>query len=266
VKIRQEKYPLIDYGTRHRVMNEEMFRIALYTKLATSKHKGDQEFFPEYRQFIEYVANTREIKTYLIAKTVSDYLFKHSEPLMTKLWEYIPDIPDQHGAILWQDWTFFFRKFDDDGQCVILYMTLIGDKAEIGAVIKDRGDKGYVRGTPPEQSKAAAVGFTMCTLVLPFLTFAECETKVINAETGHRAKVNNEKYVTDIKSNVEIVDSNWFTTIIHSNGFNVSGHFRLQPIGHGRNERRLIWIKDFEKHGYTRRARVEVQKEQGIDN
>ena len=54
-------------------------------------------------------------------------------------------------------------------------------------------------------------------------------------------------------------DSKWFTEICNNNEFIVSGHFRLQPYGDGR--RRLIWINEFIKHGYHRKALIERAKE-----
>ena len=51
------------------------------------------------------------------------------------------------------------------------------------------------------------------------------------------------------------LDSSWFKTIIRTEGFKVRGHFRLQPYGEGRKERKLIYIEDYEKHGYTRTAK-----------
>ena len=50
-------------------------------------------------------------------------------------------------------------------------------------------------------------------------------------------------------------DSKWFTEICNNNEFIVSGHFRLQPYGDG--SRRLIWINEFKKHGYHRKALIE---------
>jgi hypothetical protein len=260
MKILAEKYPLIDFSTRHQAMNEQLFRDVLMTKIAMSKFKEDATLFNKYREFVDDIANTQEIKTYLIAKTVSDYLFEHQEKIMTKLWNFIPDMKDSTGAILWGDWTYFYRKFNQEDEAIIMYMSVMGDTAELGAVIKDRDDITHVRGTPPEKSTAAAVGFTMSTLVLPFLEFAECETKIVNVKTAQRVKLNKEKYITDIPSNIEIVDSSWFTTLIRTDAFGVSGHFRLQPVGMGRSERKLIWIKDFQKQGYTKRAKVEIKR------
>lgn len=88
-----------------------------------------------------------------------------------------------------------------------------------------------------------------------FLHFAEIETRELPPSRqiydGPIAVYNNK---TKLKMNV--VDCTWFTRLIQSGEFNVRGHFRLQPYGDG--SRRLIWINDFKKSGYTRRARIET--------
>lgn len=84
-----------------------------------------------------------------------------------------------------------------------------------------------------------------------FLQFAHLETKILPPSRqiwdGPICKYNNKT-----KSDITIVDSTWFTTLIKSDGFKVRGHFRLQPYKGG--DKKLIWIQDFEKHGYTRKA------------
>lgn len=52
-----------------------------------------------------------------------------------------------------------------------------------------------------------------------------------------------------------VFDSKWFTEVCNNNEFIVSGHFRLQPYGDG--SRKLIWINEFKKHGYHRKALIE---------
>ena len=68
----------------------------------------------------------------------------------------------------------------------------------------------------------------------------------------------------EIKTNqkIDYYDCNWYTTIVRNEGFNVRGHFRLQPYGVGRKEKKLIYIHEFQKHGYVRRARLLVNKEE----
>ena len=54
-------------------------------------------------------------------------------------------------------------------------------------------------------------------------------------------------------------DSKWYTEICNNKEFIVSGHFRLQRYGDG--SRRLIWINDFVKHGYHRKALIDKVKD-----
>lgn len=89
-----------------------------------------------------------------------------------------------------------------------------------------------------------------------FLRYCQVETKEIQA--GRKGDHVGTKYINETKSLIEIVDSSWFTTIIRSEGFGVKGHFRLQPYP-SLGTKKLIYIAPFEKHGYTRKAKVLTQ-------
>lgn len=87
--------------------------------------------------------------------------------------------------------------------------------------------------------------------------FAEIETKIVGGKEQKKAVVANEKVLNETGVPVKIVDCRWFTNIIRTDGFAVRGHFRLQPKKKdGEWTRELIWINDFEKHGYTSKARI----------
>lgn len=90
--------------------------------------------------------------------------------------------------------------------------------------------------------------------LLCFIKYCPLETKIVNG--GRREHHAGEKYVNETSRAVEIMDSTWFTTIIRSEGFNVGGHFRMQPYGSGMKQRRLQWIEPFTKEGYTKKARI----------
>lgn len=87
-----------------------------------------------------------------------------------------------------------------------------------------------------------------------FFKYCDIETKIIkgNRKENHIGV----KYVNETKSDIEVIDSTWFTTIVKSEGFHVRGHFRFQPCGQGLKDRKLIWISDYDKDGYTRTAKV----------
>lgn len=58
-------------------------------------------------------------------------------------------------------------------------------------------------------------------------------------------------YENHTNNDIEIITSAHLYEIQKSNGFSVKGHFRWQPYGEGRNDKRLIYIQDFQKTGYT---------------
>jgi len=95
--------------------------------------------------------------------------------------------------------------------------------------------------------------YTRLIATINFIKYAEVETKYLPA--NKITKDINCKYVNDTKLGINILDSKWFTNLIKSDAFKVHGHFRLQPYGQGLKERKLIWINDFMKTGYTAPAR-----------
>ena len=99
-------------------------------------------------------------------------------------------------------------------------------------------------------------GGTVGKLVFNHLLFyhlVETEKVVISEAKSFKRKavVHEEEYSTQTRLPIEIVDSNWFRTISRIKGFTVSGHLRLQPVGVKRGQRKLIWINEYEKHGYN---------------
>ena len=89
-----------------------------------------------------------------------------------------------------------------------------------------------------------------------FLKYADVE--VINVYGNQRKQLPDKSDVIENKSGVRVqyIDSRWLREIIRLEGFKVRGHFRLQPIKDEEGEwtRKLIYINEFEKHGYHRRA------------
>lgn len=92
-------------------------------------------------------------------------------------------------------------------------------------------------------------------LMVLFIKYAKVEIKYLPA--GQKVKGIDCKYVNDTKEDIRLLDSTWFTTLVKSDAFKVRGHFRLQPKKKdGEWTKELIWISDFEKHGYTRKAGI----------
>lgn len=128
------------------------------------------------------------------------------------------------------------------------------------AIIVQRNNKGFKSFLSEKATKNGldemSIIADIFSLIL-FLKYCDLETK----EVKGNSKVNHigTKYVNETKNNIQILDSTWFTTIVKSEGFHVRGHFRFQPCGQGMKDRKLIWISDFDKEGYTRTAKVLTQ-------
>jgi len=90
--------------------------------------------------------------------------------------------------------------------------------------------------------------------LLIFTEYSELEevTLMPNQSKGNKKEG---KIYNDSNKNFIIVDSTWNKIIIRTEKFGVSGHLRLQPIGKNRNDRKLIYISEYLKNGYTKQAR-----------
>lgn len=92
--------------------------------------------------------------------------------------------------------------------------------------------------------------------ILIYLNYGDITEKYLKPKQS--LKLNSfSKFLNNSKLNIKFVDSLWKQRI-HTDGFKVRGHFRLQPIGLNRSKRKLIWINEFDKKGYNRKATIEL--------
>lgn len=108
--------------------------------------------------------------------------------------------------------------------------------------------------TIAEFSELDSLLYSELIATINFIKYARVETKFMPA--GQKVKDIDCKYINETKSNIRILNSTWFTNLVKSDAFRVRGHFRLQPCGEGMKDRKLIWINEFQKEGYTAKARM----------
>lgn len=90
--------------------------------------------------------------------------------------------------------------------------------------------------------------------LLIYLTYGEVNEKFIPSK--EKRKIGNlTTFTNDSSMNIVYANSLWKTNI-KVGGFSVRGHFRMQPIGIGRSNHRLIWIEEFAKKGYKLNAGI----------
>lgn len=91
--------------------------------------------------------------------------------------------------------------------------------------------------------------------LLVYLFYGDVSEKFI--PSNEKKKIGSLTFFTNNSPlNITYVNSLWKTNI-STGGFSVRGHFRLQPYGLGRTEKRLIWIEEFTKKGYHRKAAIQ---------
>jgi len=73
-----------------------------------------------------------------------------------------------------------------------------------------------------------------------------------------KLKVHNCKYQNKTKQPLTVLNANYLKTSKRTEGFKVRGHFRWQPCGPNRSERKLIFVDSFEKSGYTIQAKKDT--------
>lgn len=105
-----------------------------------------------------------------------------------------------------------------------------------------------------ELKKAVMSWFIRVVVFYLFKNYAEVETKHVKPNQVLRGIGCN--YSNGTNNNVTFLDCKWFTNIVRSDGFKVRGHFRLQKYGYGLSKIKIIWINDFEKEGYTSKAKT----------
>lgn len=106
--------------------------------------------------------------------------------------------------------------------------------------------------TPEEYEQAIHPEWVKFMQLFMFLRYAETETVYVAA--GKKIGSKKSGYTNATKSDIVVVNSNWNKVVVRTEGFSVEGHLRLQSHGPNHSLRKFIWIKPYEKSGYTRKG------------
>lgn len=155
------------------------------------------------------------------------------------------------------------RDFHAEGIMMVFSKPVDKDKPALAMLVQRLHD-----GTVKEyiSKKARDHGTTDMTILadiytlLLFIKYCDIETKVTSPQ-NRRTNVAGQKYLNETDKRISILDSTWFTNLVVSGAFNVSGHLRWQHYGPGNSLKKLIWIDEFQKEGYTRKAKAITQNE-----
>lgn len=236
---------------------------------------------PIFKQHWEDSKVAFKKEVYKISKTFSDA----SNKAYSKLYPLFVDIVEGgigfscKGTFMYGDWVHMIdydhpntEHHNKENKISIFVFLKTGEPVlyfrEQGSSLKGWVSQEVINGhlfgvpitTKDQISALSHSAVVRCVLFEMFKAFAEVETKTIPPNS--KVKDINDKYVNDTKLKLTYLDSKWFTNLIKSDAFKVSGHFRLQPKKKdGEWTKELIWISEFEKTGYTAPARILAHNE-----
>lgn len=254
MKFSERAYPILELVNKNMFSSldiEAIFSDEILSDFKSLENKKNwvtnvKEYFTEF--------DFNNIHICYFAKPIADKIIS----LNDKLFSIYSEIPNSKGIYLFPDTTARLYKWNDQTMEVV---TFLNHQIVEVSIFKIEEAKIAVNNIPEikrdENGKIAFLNAKYALLYLALYHFAEIETKIISANsTSKKIVLNGEKYLNELKTKIEIVDSHWFTNIIRTTGFGVRGHFKLQPYGDLGKYRKLIWIDNYEKKGYVRNAKI----------
>lgn len=230
------------------------------------ENKNGQEWFEYVRKRFLEIENSIPHICYFASG-----IFQKAQLLVSKLFDIFPEIPKSEGIYLLPDKSAIIYRWNNlkmetihiGGVDIIeianlRFEELDGKRYAAIQRVPELGitEDGKKFNVSKHQQEGTIIPW-ITLIYLAFYHFAEVEVKIISSATSQKKIVlNSEKYLNETKPKIEIVDSNWFTKIIRIVGFSVSGHFRLQPHGQNLSKRKLIWIDEYQKDGFTRKEKI----------
>lgn len=266
MKFTERKYPILQHLGGYQ-------SLLYFTETGLQKKfiELGKEFITQLAHFCNYIAlegapTIDYLSAPLFDRIRSEQLF----PTLTKLFNTLQTAdgvllyPPKYFSKIHASTYSIFQKdgeilgeihlYGDHGRVAILYFSTEEGTVKFHSVMSDSRQQAVISEELAQNWFINHIQTVLATIA--FKQYAEIETLHIGGRKyPKRGKIQDEKYLNDSKHQVNVLDSRWFRETIRTEGFQVSGHFRLQACGPNHSERKLIYIKDFMKQGYHRRAR-----------
>lgn len=155
--------------------------------------------------------------------------------------------------------------WENDEDRELLILPIFNDGTTQGTKFYEMTNPDEIYGWEYSESEGRAWYGKIHDYVMSFILFynyTETETHIINGtDTGkaRRLKLNDEKFLNETNNNIEIIDVTYFTKLIRTGEFGVSGHFKVQHFGIRNSEAKIIYVEDYKKGGYTRGAKIDKE-------
>jgi len=199
-------------------------------------------------------------KKYYFTNTFKDAI-RTAIPKIIDKNKHLNEIPSDCGIIFTDKGFSLYLSNPTDKKLKLLCFGFTKDTLTTYGMIDNDGKFGGFAcclkdGKPYNDTEELNAYLNSMLISLYFIHNCEIEQKVLKPNDKHRE--NGNKHFNESKSDIIFLDCNWFTELIRNTPFHVKGHLRWQHHGEGFKKRKLIWISDFEKSGYQRKAKKET--------
>lgn len=227
----------------------------------------------EFKKAFGGVRNLARKNRYIVSSTMVNIINENGNRLLATLnKEDIPEVEgsiyDKRGILMQYAISPVFRdkkeqEMETNGGVVVAFYGALGECIGGGELQLYKGKELHYRSTicsRDERDRGNMEQLALFVLCFElFKKYADIET--VEVYNNQRKHTPDRSDVIENKSGMmfKYVDSLWLKEIIRTEGFKVSGHFRLQPCKvDGEWTKKLIYINEYEKHGYHRRSGKEI--------
>lgn len=238
MKIRQDDIPQL------KLLNNELLDLSnIPVKAAKAYNYMISLFNSLYKENVFY-----------IAPAFSDAAHRASEKIMVP--NLIDELNDEYGSMFYNgddkrgSLCMFYYILNKDSYQIITVANMLGKNELVNLEMKNKSSD-PISWSIDEQRFPAKSSLLHVMNMLLFKKFADVE--IVHTKPDERKHYKGENYKNLTKSDIIFLDSKWFREIIRTEGFGVSGHFRLQPY---KDKKELIYINEFKKKGYHRKAKI----------
>jgi hypothetical protein len=219
----------------------------------------DSEKFIDFLNAIKFTYKQAD-KRYFVTEPFKEAIHT-AAPKIIKDEKLFTDIPTGCGILFTNNgFTLYISNPTDKKLKLLCYGFTRDTLTTYGIIDKDFKYSGCAfsqkDGKPINDSKFCVDYLNGILLAIWFINNCEVDSKIVAPKQKYRD--GGVKYFNESNSNFTVLNCNWFTDLIRNTPFTVKGHFRWQVHGEKHSKRKLIWVNEFEKSGYHRKATKDI--------
>ncbi len=255
----KDDYLAIQVYQSHDMRQDVVSTLMSKQGMANNPYPFTQADIDERQELLTKLMSNQNHKLYYISPKVQDHaeLIKYEKVNMN----WFRDIKEKSGTYIINK-TEFFRFYIHPERIIhIAYFksTTLPDGRpyvhyDIFGIRLNKGDA-YMAGVPGQDETAKQKFIKLLLFIelseIVFKQIKPFQKTIVDNITGGKYE---NKIINQTGYNVIFVGTNWNKTIIVSGQFSVSGHIRIQPFGTGRSHYKPIWIEEYQKSGYMKKA------------